>query len=190
MRPARFRQERIRKELLGILGAENKKTKNRMRNKQRNTLRTKAQTHFRKKRRLRNSTDKSILGGAQGRQFPAVAPYKISARKIGEVEKGPSRAPGRFRMGQKPTHGSSPRASSRSGAASGKRKKFEKWRRQMKNPKNKKKACCVWRFFRERKDGLAFGGQVQKGAASEALGAPWAELWRPLGPKGFPELTC
>ena len=161
-----------------------------MRRKQRNTLRTKVQTHFRKKRRLRNTTGKSILGGAQGRQFPAVAPYKISARKIGEVEKGPSRAPGRFRMGQKPTHGSSPRASSRSGAASGKGKKFEKWRRQMKNPKKQKKARVVFgAFFASAKKDWHLGSQVQKGAASEALGAPWAELGRPLGPKGSPELT-
>ena len=157
-----------------------------MRNKQRNTLRTKAQTHFRKKRRLRNTTDKSILGGAQGRQFPAVAPYKISARKIGEVEKGPSRAPGRFRMGQKPTHGSSPRASSRSGAASGKGKKFEKWRRQMKNPKNKKNVCCFGVFFRERKEGLAFG---QPGAKRSGLGGLGGPLGRTLEAPGAKRLS-
>jgi hypothetical protein len=154
-----------------------------MRNKQRNTLRTKAQTHFRKKRRLRNTTDKSILGGAQGRQFPAVAPYKISARKIGEVEKGPSRAPGRFRMGQKPTHGSSPRASSRSGAASGKRKKFEKWRRQMKNPKKQKKRVLFWRFFsRAQRRTSIWAARCKKerprrpwGPLGPNLGGPWGQ---------------
>ena len=64
------------------LGPKTEKHKTRCAEKERNTLRTKAQTRFPKKRRLRNTTDRSILGGAQGRQFPTVAPWKISARKF------------------------------------------------------------------------------------------------------------
>ena len=63
------------------LGPKTEKHKKRCAEKERNTLRTKAQTRFPKKRRLRNTTGRSILGGAQGRLFPTVAPWKISARK-------------------------------------------------------------------------------------------------------------
>jgi hypothetical protein len=66
----------------GSLGPKTENTKKRCAEKERNTLRTKAQTRFPKKRRLRNTTGRSILGGAQGRLFPTVAPWKISARKI------------------------------------------------------------------------------------------------------------
>ena len=71
------------------LGPKTEKHKKRCAEKERNTLRTKAQTHFRKKRRLRNTTGRSILGGAQGRRFPTVAPWKISARK---TKKSPEKA--------------------------------------------------------------------------------------------------
>ena len=78
-----FRQAKIQKRAPGgSSGPTTKKHKNCMRKKQRNTLRTKAQTHFRKKRRLQNTTGRSILGGPRGRQFPALASWKISARRI------------------------------------------------------------------------------------------------------------
>ena len=64
------------------MGPKTEKHKKRCAEKERNTLRTKAQTHFWKKRRLRNTTGRSILGRAQGRLFPTVAPWKMSARKI------------------------------------------------------------------------------------------------------------
>ena len=64
------------------MGPKTEKHRNRTRTKQRNTLRTKAQTHCRKTRRLQNTTGRSIFGGARGRQFPALVPWKISARKM------------------------------------------------------------------------------------------------------------
>ena len=64
------------------LGPKTEKHKKRCAEKERNTLRTKAQTRSPKKRRLRNTTGRSFLGRAQGRLFPTVAPWKISARKI------------------------------------------------------------------------------------------------------------
>ena len=64
------------------LGPKTEKHKKRCAEKERNTLRTKAQTRFPKKRRLRNTTSRSIFGDAQGRPFPTVAPWKISARKF------------------------------------------------------------------------------------------------------------